>query len=271
MKKPVSVVLCAFVFFSSLSAVAQSKKKTAAQPAAEAAPAGSPAPGAENSDKLDVSELEQKYWSPKDTDFNVVQNRTYTKAKRFALSAQAGSLINDTYAQSLEMGLTANYYFNERYGVELSYIKSAAKEKKIINAFKDRYATTPSYNLPDSYIGASFNFVPLYAKMSLLDKHILYFDLSIAPGVGLQSYTQKKWNGDIEKSSPAVSIDVTQHVFFSRNFAFRVDFKNRWWKEEVREYFGGTNDNNNNFQVDRVLSNDLSNTTELLFGLTFFF
>jgi hypothetical protein len=44
---------------------------------AQAPQAGSPS-GA--SEKVDVTDLEKKYWASKDTDFSVVQNRVYSKA-----------------------------------------------------------------------------------------------------------------------------------------------------------------------------------------------
>ncbi|MEO0335372.1 MAG: hypothetical protein AAF202_03205, partial [Pseudomonadota bacterium] len=43
-------------------------------------------------DRVDISDLENKYWAPKDTDFKVVQNRLYTKEKRFSLSTGIGIL-----------------------------------------------------------------------------------------------------------------------------------------------------------------------------------
>src|SRR3954454_2812075 len=52
-----------------------------------------------NSDKVDVTELEKKYWAPKDTDFSVVQNRTYSKQGKFAISALYGLHIDDDFSK----------------------------------------------------------------------------------------------------------------------------------------------------------------------------
>ena len=49
-------------------------------------------------DKLDLKKLEDKYWAAKDTDFSVVQNRTYTKEGRAFLSLSYGPLMNDPYS-----------------------------------------------------------------------------------------------------------------------------------------------------------------------------
>src|SRR5690349_4425346 len=74
----------------------EDSKKDAGKPGAPAAP-GTAAKPDDKSDKLDISDLEQKYWAPKDTDFSVVQNRTYTKAGKLGVSLMTGPIINDTF------------------------------------------------------------------------------------------------------------------------------------------------------------------------------
>ena len=48
-----------------------------------------------DSDKLDIQKLEQKYWSAKDDDFSVIQNRAFQKEKRGFLSLNYGIPFND--------------------------------------------------------------------------------------------------------------------------------------------------------------------------------
>src|SRR5687768_12565721 len=67
------------------------------------------------SDKLDVQKLEQKYWSAKDDDFTVVQNRTFSKAKRWYLNTAYGVPINDPFSTGSILGLNVGYYFTERW------------------------------------------------------------------------------------------------------------------------------------------------------------
>ena len=71
-----------------------------------------PAKANDKSDKLDISDLEQKYWAPKDTDFSVVQNRTYTKAGKHSFTAMYGSLINDTFNEGATGIFKYNYYLD---------------------------------------------------------------------------------------------------------------------------------------------------------------
>jgi len=73
------------------------------------------------SDKLDVQALENKYWSAKDDDFSVVQNRAFQKAKRFFGTLHAGAAINDPYFAGSYVGFSGGYFFNESWGLEGTY------------------------------------------------------------------------------------------------------------------------------------------------------
>ena len=54
-------------------------------------------PSAKGSDKMDLKKLEDKYWSSKDDDYGVIQNRTFSKTGKLYLSAVYGPLINDQF------------------------------------------------------------------------------------------------------------------------------------------------------------------------------
>lgn len=217
-------------------------------------------------DKLDISDLEQKYWAPKDTDFSVVQNRTYTKAGRIGVSLMTGPVVNDAFSEGLSLGVRANYYLDERYGFELTYISSDLKDNDVTRDFANFSlgGIRPDFNRDDGYIGVGFNWVPIYAKVSLLGSKILYFDLQITPHIGMSSYAQQAdastgKNENIE-SSFSYGIDVTQYYFMSSSYALRFDLHNRWYSQEVLAWSSG------------VKNRDKSNqTTMFLFGLTYFF
>lgn len=218
---------------SSNMVIAQKSPPAEAKPAA----AGS-AP-----EKVDIQDLEQKYWAPKDTEFNVVQNRLYTKAGRFGVSLQGGTLINDPYSDGTQFGGAVNYYFSETMGAELQYHRTSAKNNQSTQDYFNQgnlASTFPNHGKLQGYMGVNFNWIPIYAKMSLLEKKILYFDLAISPGVGMTEYKQQRanGNGDVLQSF-TYSLDVSQHVYISRNFAFRLDMKNRFWTEKVVDYNSG--------------------------------
>ncbi len=219
-----------------------------------------------SSDKLDLSDIEKKYWAPKDTDFTVVQNRLYTKAHRFALTAGYGMTVNDSYNNGDNYELMLNYYFNERYGMQLTYIDTISVDNNLTTAFRQENGVMPDYNKITGFYGASFNWVPFYAKMSFLNSHIMYFDMSISPGIGNTQYMQQLAAGSTSANSMTYTLDLTQQLFISKTFAFRFDFQNHWFNETRLKYqttassAGGTS-----------VGDDFNHTIILLFGLTVFY
>ena len=232
-------------------------------PLAQAQPAGKAvkqeAKGETGDEKVDVTDLEKKYWASKDTDFSVVQNRVYSKANRLALSLQYGFLINDQWSDGPTMGGSLGYYFSERFGVEGHYQSTSSTDNKSLANLKSQ-AGVANHGKIKGYQGASFNFVPFYAKMSVLNSSIIYFDMAISPGLGVTTYEQQRRAGNQEKNAPTLSLDITQSFFFSKYSAFRVDYRNRWFQEEIVSYNTGAS-----------VSTETSQTSLLMFGFTFFY
>jgi len=216
--------------------------------------------------KLDIQDLEKKYWTPKDTSYNVVQNRTYGKEKRLSLSLQGGLLLNDTFNNGFGYNAALNYYFNETHGIELNYMGTSLEDSEATEVFQNDLTsgTSPDFNRFDSYVGANYNFVPFYAKVSILGKKIIYFDFAFSPGVGVVSYerlTQKDQFND-KQTAVAFNLDITQHFFFTKNFAIRMDIRNFWFKEKILR-FGGSS--------KTELDDRSNNSTFFNLGVQYFF
>lgn len=209
------------------SASALAQPKSAAKPAAKSS----------EDKKVDISDLENKYWAPKDTDFSVVQNRTYAKTGKFFLSPEFGEPINDEHSEGTVFGATANYFWSERYGVQLTYLKanlSNNQSTKDLTNFGS--GVQPDHDRLNTYYGVGFNFVPFYAKMSFLGSKIIYFDMAITPTLGMTKYDQILEGSTPTKDSLTYGIDLTQYFFFSRWFAIRADLKNQWYNQDIRSY-----------------------------------
>lgn len=262
-----SLVLAVTVglLLNSQTSFAQSKKATkpAAAPA-PAAPAPAAGPAKPTSDKVDITDIEQKYWAPKDTDFSVVQNRTYAKERRYSVSLQYGPQINDPNEDGSSLGISGAYFFSERWGVELSYMKANLKPN---NATRDLETygggIQPDHARFQDYMGIGASWVPIYAKMSFLNSKIIYFDFAVTPNIGFVGYDQtrdSRKGPNNRESSFSYGVDLTQYYFFSNHFALRADFRNKWYKEDVAKYTSAA----------PVKSRDTRITTILL-GATFFF
>lgn len=232
----------------SSTALAQGKKgKSAPAPAPQTAPAPSvvppmPAP-AKGDDKVDISDLESKYWAPKDTDFSVVQNRTFSKDHKIMITPQWGTVINDPHSEGNVFGVTANYFWSERMGIQLMYNKAELWNNSATRDVGRLSATSgarPDFDRLAGYYGVGYSIVPFYAKMSFWGTKIIYFDMAFTPTLGMTQYDQQIETGNVSKTAFTYGIDVTQYFFFSRWFAIRADLKNNFSKQEVVKYRGTT-------------------------------
>jgi outer membrane beta-barrel protein len=223
-----------------------------------------------SSDKVDLKKLEDKYWSAKDEDYGVIQNRTYAKAEKFYVSLVTGTLINDPFAQAKPMGAMLGYYFSEDFGVELSYINHDAKKNETVQKLNSvNVAVSPNYNLVKNSIAASASYTPFYAKMAFMNKSIMYFDMGFTAGVGMTTYDQVSTpsQGAAEKftsqSTPHFELGFMQQLFISKHVAFRLDLKNTFYSQKVVPY-------QSNFNTTTGEETKSSNDTTLTFGVTLF-
>ncbi|MBX2989171.1 MAG: outer membrane beta-barrel domain-containing protein [Bdellovibrionaceae bacterium] len=219
-----------------------------------------------DSDKLDIKKLEDKYWSAKDDDFSVVQNRAYSKAKRFFATLHYGIPINDPYSTGNMTGLSLGYHFSERWGVEVAYLDAAYRDNDATTQFQEDHATYPNHNKLENQKYVQLNYIPLYAKMSFVDKKIIYFDMGLGLILGQSSFTQNVESGNRNASASMYGFSIYQHYFISEHFAIKADFRNTWTPEERFRYKlpGGTPES------ERSLGTKSINDTQLMLGLTFF-
>lgn len=224
-----------------------------------------------SSDKLDIKELEQRYWSAKDDDFKVVQNRSFSKEKRFFISTSYGSAMNDPNYIGNIVGVNAGWYLNERWGFEFNYNKSSFKFNSTIDEYKSRFGVIPDHNKYDGAMSLIAYYVPIYAKMSLLDQKIIHFDMAIGVGLGQTSYIQNRCasalactnNANFEmvqekKSSVHFVFNVMQQFFLTRHWSLRFDVINRWTNEPRLQFTSGNERDHKNI-----------NDTALQFGVTY--
>jgi outer membrane beta-barrel protein len=232
---------------------------------------GQPSPAQQKgSDRMDLKKLEDKYWEAKDSDMGVVQNRTYTKDDRFFLSASYGPLVNDAYSIGRMTNFAAGYYFSERWGFEAVYETGALKDNDSTLGYANQNAVAPNYNIFKSWTGINAIFVPFYAKMSFLDRAIMYFDMQFSLGVGTMAYQSQidpLEGPHRDASALGFSFDFTQQLFFSKHVAIRLDLKNKWSAQDTYRYRKGSSKS----EDERPLGKKSQQDTSFLIGLTFFF
>jgi outer membrane beta-barrel protein len=219
------------------------------------------------SEKLDVTDLENKYWAPKDTDFSVVQNRTFTKEHKWFVSAQFGpDLTGGNYLAGNDVGATLNYFMSERYGFQAMYMSSFLHPNSAVGDLVSANGF-PNFGIMQNYYGVGFNWVPFYSKMSFLGQKILYFDMAITPTIGMTHYQPQMDTGNKGQIAITYGFDVTQYYFFTTHFAFRLDLKNQWWDEKVVRFATDVGKGN----VGDPVRTQLDREMIFLLGFTYYF
>lgn len=228
------------------------------------------------SDSMDIKKIEEKYWTAKDDEYGVIQNRTFSKQRKYYVSLVHGPLINDPFASARVTGLMGGYYFSEDFGVEFSYFSYASSQNDTVSAYENQFGgAKPDYNLIKGSKTLSLVYSPFYAKMSFMNKSIMYFDMGFTAGLGLSDYEIQKVDKDgggnktstpEMKSSPHLEIGLMQQLFVNKNVAIRLDIKNSIYKQDTKQYEIGIGAPESSRQSGSKSSND----TTITMGLTFF-
>lgn len=264
-KCSLGIVTALSIFASPLANAQSSQYKRKAKPAAKKS-AGKKAPaksGSATNQKLDIENLEKRYWAPKDTEFKVVQNRKFNKAKRYNLSVMGGTLFNDSFSEGDNLLISSTHYFDEHNGLE---VRLEFPNQRPNEGAKEVQAKggNPDQNFEDWAFSVNYNWIPFYGKISVLDNKIIYFDMAVYAGLGYVKYTQQvkdDYSHFAETlGSASFNFGISQQYFLSKHWALKLDVSSRYYKEERRLYQDGTSQGSfNQFN------------TYILFGGTYFF
>jgi outer membrane beta-barrel protein len=147
------------------------------------APAASPG----QSTRLPVDKIKERYWQKgnEDMEVRVVQNRLYSKAHTFELGLFVGSIATDPFLSVKNYGASLGYHLNDYFGIVILGWKDSVQPSSALTLLQGPpTSTTANTNDPNYFIGGELDFVPLYGKLSLIGKSIIYFDTHLDLGVG---------------------------------------------------------------------------------------
>lgn len=236
--------------------------------AAAAAKKDDKAPKVEaKSEKVDIQQIESEYWQSKDTEFHVVQSRKFAKEKRPYVNLGYGMIINDNFNKGGQFSLSGGYYYQEQKGFEIFYDSFSAEDSKVIKEVLS-LSGGPTYARPLAQYGATWNWMPIYGKVSVLDKSIVYFDMGLHLGLGMAEYAPMIENGVGSKQSkeagketaPMLIMDISQQFFLNEKWALRFDIKNRFYKRDLK-----------NFNNGAARNTDTEHNIDAVLGFTYFF
>lgn len=218
--------LSRFTSISNLLGVALLMGSTlSASQAEEKTPA---APAEVEGEQVDVDSIKKKYWARGDeSQVTVVQNRTYTKAKKFEFSAFGGIVTTDPFLSVKNVGGSFGYHLNEYWSFHLIAFKDLVGKSSALTSFEDFSGGTANTNHPKSFYGAEGSLSLLYGKLSLLGASIIYYDLQLSAGAG----STKTESGDYLTPMGGIG----QRFYLSKNVSLKFDYRLQYYRERILE------------------------------------
>lgn len=252
--------LIALSGFSGLSPALAADTRASTKPAA---PVAGPQPGSSEdigggaAERVNVENIKEKYWARGDeSELGVVQNRQYTKARKFDLGVFTGIVATDPFLSVKSLGGTLGFHFNEYFGVSLFGYKAFVSPSSAYEYLQRDLSTGANTNEPRWFLGAEGNASLIYGKLSVLGKLIIHYDLHFLGGMGVTA-TESGNN-----FTPYVGIG--QQFYLSRLISLQIDYRLMHYNEAILQKVGSPSSPNGTFLGNR---SNWANSISL--GITF--
>lgn len=182
----------------------------------------------------------------------VIQERRYTKAKRFELGVHAGLTKGSPFYNSVTYGVHGDYYFTEYLGIDLFYNQSNSTltaDANQIDEFLDAsgFSSRKEYQRPDKFGGVALLWAPIYGKFAVFRSTIVHFDFFGSVGFSLltskSNRTQPQTDSALDQTGGGKDqthkgslLSLGTRVFLSENLSLRIDVRHNAYKS----FFAGT-------------------------------
>lgn len=154
-------------------------------------------------------------------DIAVIQKRFLPKTGRFEAFGGLNGILNDKFFVNFGINGRLAYFFNERWAIEASAMALATGEKGVTRDLRERRGVvTSNFVSPTSYYGVDVKWMPVYGKMSFINRKITPFDLYFSAGAGVTNTKTEFTTG----SSPTIHFGTGQIFALSKSMAVRWDF-----------------------------------------------
>lgn len=159
---------------------------------------------------------------------HVVQPKPVLQKGRFSLTPRVGMTVNDAVHRNFKFGATANYHFTERLyaGALLQWynfgdlIGGETQASRSVNAETGARVDAPYLNWA---AGAEIGFVPLYGKFSLLNRGVIFYDVSVtAGGVFVESSSLMSAGNN---AGPGGTLSISSRFFLNDWMAVNVELR----------------------------------------------
>ena len=146
------------------------------------------------------------------------------RAQRLELGLSVGSSLNDVYQRSAPIGVNANYFWSDSWGIGAHAFFALQSETALGEQVKIRRPTRANNNSFTSVglgLGADLLYTPIHGKFSPLGITAIRYDLGLTGGVGLLQVTTDGEPG----FKPAPAFGINSRFFIHESLAISVFYK----------------------------------------------
>lgn len=179
-------------------------------------------PDRDDSDPLFWAEMRDVY---------TIQQRSFLKEGRFAVSLYAGMIPNNIFEQYYPVGIRANWYVLENIGLEFAASYAFARRTVLTEMVGDPTGIGANsillgdIQLSHNTFGVKWS--PVYGKFAFNNTGLFYFDMFILGGAGL-AVLQTESDVNIDASTTAKAEGVVgagAAIYMGQHLGVRVDFR----------------------------------------------
>lgn len=182
----------------------------------------------------------------------IIQKRFMPKTNRFEFSAALGNSLNNAFFNNWGLVTRAAYYLTEYHGIEFQYFWLNSNEREITESLRDKQSVqTRSLVVPESYMGLSYKWLPIYGKVALFNKRIVPFDLYFFAGGGLSKTA-------LNEQEVTIQLGTGQKFYLTKTTAFRWDFALNTYQAKLLQTTGSALQEETKTQIDLFITVGMS-------------
>lgn len=186
------------------------------------------ASGTPAAEEVDVNAIKEKYWARGDeNELGVVQNRLYSKARKWELIGFYAMPSSDPFLSMRAAGGSLGFHFTEYFKLQMTAFKYFVKDSDPASKLASTTGAVAATNRPSSFMGVEAVGSVLYGKLSVLGKKIIYYDLHLAGGLGVTK--------NEKQTAPTPTVGIGQKIYISQRTSILADYRLHYYKEDIIE------------------------------------
>jgi outer membrane beta-barrel protein len=170
-------------------------------------------------------------WLDGDKEIYVLQNRKFRKKSRVYLGGLYGRSINGAFIDSSRFSLQGGFFFQEDWGLELSYVSASGSTNTTHDSVKEQSNAVAFYRKIETEMTAMLLWSPFYSKINTFNK-IFYYDWMF--GLGVSTVTTADNRNEFDDASPdsdKLTNETNSGVSWMTAFRFYITEN---WSSELR-------------------------------------